>query len=167
MRTVQIDSDPDIEPEFGYSKAFVKPSDWVVTAGLCSDEYFRSPLTAYTDESGYWYSDTDPIYVRYVSDDSAYGSDMSLWPQTFYDYVAAHFAGKVVLKLTADKERQERILGSRPDGKDGLEARRLLSALNKNRMGSPTAFPPEGSWTRSRLGRGTRRDNGPRGDLIG
>ena len=162
IRTVQIDSDPDIEPEFGYSKAFNKPTDWVSLSALCSDAYFKQPLLDYVDESDYWYSDTDPIYARYVSNDEEYGGDMGLWTQTFFDYVAAHFAGKIILKLTADKGRLDAIL----DPKSGIEARRLLTARNKDAMAKPTLFPPEGSWSGSRRGR-SRRDGGNRGSLTG
>ncbi len=166
MRAVRVDSDPDVEPEFGYSKAFSKPTDWVVTSALCSDEFFRSPLTEYSDESGYWYADTDPIYLRYVSDDTGYGGDLGLWTQTFCDYVAAHFAGKIILKLTSDKERRAEILGANLDGRGGIEAARLLTARNKDAMAKPTSFPPSGNWSKSRRG-GSRNDGGSRGNLIG
>ncbi len=159
MRTVQIDSDPDIAPEFGYAKAFTKPTDWVLTSALCSDGYFNAPLTQYADESEYWYSDTDPIYVRYVSDDAAYGSDLGNWPQTFYDFVAAHFAGKIILKLTADKERRDAV--------ESIEKKRLLSARNKDAMAKPTSFLPQGSWSSSRGGGRSRRDRGNRNSFTG
>jgi hypothetical protein len=158
MRTVQIDSDPDIEPEFGYSKAFSKPTDWVSLSALCSDSYFKSPLTDFVDESDYWYADTDPIYVRYVSNDEEYGGDIGLWTQTFFDYVCAHFARKIVLKLTGDKERVDIVKKA--------EKEALLSARNKDAQGDPTLFPPPGKWTTSRSGRGGR-DGGNRGSLTG
>jgi hypothetical protein len=90
MRTIQLDYDSGIQPDFGYARAFVKPTDWVLTSGLCSDEFFRSPLTRYTDEAGYWYSDLDTIYVRYVSDDVATAATIrcgrtpsaTWWPST-------------------------------------------------------------------------------------
>lgn len=162
MRTVRVDSDPDVDPEFGYQFGFNKPTDWIVTSGLCSDERFTTPLLQYVDENEYWYSDTDPIYVRYVSDDSEYGGDLGLWTATFADYAAAHFAGKIILKLTQDKERRDEILHPR----SGIEARRLALALSRNAMANPTKFPPTGSWVSSRLGH-TRRDRGSRSNLTG
>lgn len=159
IRTVQIDSDPDIAPEFGYSKAFSKPTDWVSLSAICSDEYFRVPLTDFVDESDYWYADTDPIYVRYVSNDSAYGGDLGLWPQTFFDFVVAYFANKIVLKLTGDKERVELVRRA--------EKETRLTARNKDAQGDPTLFPPPGTWTTSRRGRASRRDGGSRSNLTG
>jgi hypothetical protein len=43
----------------------------VLTSGVFQDEFMRTPLTDYADEAGYWFSDYDTIYVRYVSDDAA------------------------------------------------------------------------------------------------
>jgi hypothetical protein len=51
MRSVQIDYDSGVQPAWGYNRAFAKPTDWVLTSGLCSDEFMRSPLTRYIDEA--------------------------------------------------------------------------------------------------------------------
>jgi hypothetical protein len=74
MRAVQIDSDPSVDPAFGLAYGFTKPTDWIRTAGFCSDERFSTPLLEYKDEAGYWYADITPIYVRYVSNDSGFGA---------------------------------------------------------------------------------------------
>lgn len=160
MRTVQVDSDPDLDPEFGFQYAFSKPTDWVLTSALCSDEYFRSPMNAaqYVDESGYWYADVDPVYVRYVSDDEDYGGDLGTWPQSFVDYAVAHFASKIVHKLTSNDSMMETILA--------LEARRLKFALSRNRMASGSGVQAVGGWASARGG-GSRRDGGNTGGLIG
>lgn len=160
MRTVQLDYDPAIEPEFGYPRGFSKPTDWCVTSSLCEDEYFNSPLTRYVDEAGYWYADLDTIYIRYVSDDSAYGGDLSIWPARFADYVAAHFASKIILKITSDENKRNEILK--------LEELYLRRAKSTDAMSDPTKFPPQGNWTRSRQGHNaSRRDRGSRNTLIG
>jgi hypothetical protein len=160
MRTIQIDYDPSIEPTFGYVRAFEKPSDWVITSALCSDEYFRSPLTRYADEAGYWYSDLDTIYVRYVSSDSNYGNDLGNWPKSFHEFVAAHFASKIVWKLTQSEAKTMAVKAERKST--------LLEAKNKGLMAQPTSFPPTGKWAKSRLRGNGRWDGGSNGgDLIG
>ena len=168
MRTVRVDTDPDLDPDFGFQYPYSKPTDWVLTSALCADEYFRSPLTAaqYVDESGYWYADVDPIYVRYVSDDEDYGGDLGMWPQSFVDYAVAHFAGKVVMKLTSDKELQQIILGPRFDGMGGLVGGRRKFALSRNAMVSGTRTSPPGSWSSARRG-GGRGDGGSNSNLTG
>ena len=159
MRTVQVDYDTDVTPDFGYIYAFSKPSDWKVTSALCSDEYFREPLLDYADEAGYWYTDYQTIYVRYVSNDSAYGKDYSLWPQAFVRYVEAYLASEICLKVTGDKERTKLVLA--------LAEKRLKQAKNVAAMALPTQFPANGNWVRSRRGGRSRRDRGNRGSLIG
>lgn len=160
MRTVMIDYDPDITPEFGLQRAFAKPDDWINTSALCSDEYFNVPLLQYVDEAGYWYAELDTIYVRYVSNDANYGGDLSLWPSRFTNYVAAYFADKIILKLTSDKERIDKV-------EKKLE-KNLLLAKSSDAMAGPTVFPPQGGWSQSRQGYSrSRRDRGSRGQLIG
>ena len=167
MRTQRIDYDPSTEPDFGYRRAFNKPTDWVLTSAFCSDEFFRSPITQYADELDFWYSDVDEVYVKFVSDDEDYGSDLSIWPQTFSDYVDAYFASRVIYDLTSDKGRIEFLMG--PSGKvDGGElGRRLKIAKNRAGMTQPTRFPVQGGWTSARMSGGSRGDRGNPGSLTG
>lgn len=158
MRATRFDYATSVTPDFGYRRAFEKPDDWILTSAVSADEYFNTPLTQYADETGYWYADLDELYVRYVSDDSSYGGDLTLWPSTFHDFVAAHFASKIILRLTSDENKQNRVIA--------LESRQLLRAKSKNAMTGPARFPPEGSWNRSRRGKSSR-DRGNRGQLIG
>lgn len=160
MRTVKLDYDPSMAPDFGYNRAFTKPSDWVTTSAVCSDEYFRLPLLRYFDEAGYWYSDIDTIYVRYISSDAYYGNNMGSWPMSFYDFVCAHFAAKLILKITNDEDRFKKVLG--------LREVLLRKAKSKAAMEDPTSFPAQGRWTKSRMRYGNRRDGGNTGgSLIG
>lgn len=163
MRAQSIDSDPDIETTFGYQNAFDKPTDWVNTSAVCSDERFTSPLISYTDAGSYWTADIDPIYVKFVSDDDAFGGNLALWPQSFVDYVMAYFASKIILALTSDKERQRAILAPRV----GILAHNLKIAKGQAQMTQATRFPAEGSWTLARRGNRTNRDGGNTGSLIG
>jgi hypothetical protein len=163
MRAIRLDYDTAIEPEFGYRRAFSKPTDWCATAGVCSDEYFNVPLTQYIEETGYWFADLDELYVRYVSNDSSFGGDLSLWPSRFADFVATFFASKIILKLTSDEKKRDAILHPR----SGLLARARKEAKSLDAMSGPTVFPATGSWVASRGAGGARRDRGSRSDLTG
>lgn len=158
MRTVQVDYDPTIEPDFGSARAFSKPSDWVRTVALCQDGHFRAPLTQYTDEAGYWYADQDTIYLRYVSDDANYGTDYNAWPKSFEDFVHAHFASKIIGKLQgADTERIKEVETKRKKA--------LLEAKNKCAMTGPAQFTAPGSWSMARMRGANRRDGGSRSEF--
>lgn len=162
IRSSRLDYDASVEPPWGYIRAFLKPSDWVITIGMASDEYFNSPLLLYVDEQDYWYADLDEIYIRYISNHADYGNNLGEWPATFADYVAAFFAYRIVHSLTNDKDRW-RLVG------DEMEKRKT-TAKNKDAMADPTRFAAEGSWVQSR--RGARRggpfgDGGSSGSLTG
>lgn len=159
MRTVQIDYETSIEPQFGYRRAFTKPSDWVITSGLCSDEFFRAPLTQYRDEAGYWYADLDTLYVRYVSNDASYGLDFNKWPESFREYVEEYLANKVIRKITDSEEEEAK--------SDKRLKKKLLHAKSRAAMADPTSFPPPGSWVSARNRMAGGRDGGNRGSLIG
>jgi hypothetical protein len=166
MRTERIDYDPDVDVEFGYQFAFNKPDDWVLTSAFCSDENFRSPLSLYHDETDYWYSDTNPIYVRYVSNDATYGGDLSRWPSTFCDYVATYLASKTALDITGSRDIVAEIMRPRM----GLLDRALLKAKNRAAMTQGAQRPAPGSWVMARAGnhgRGPFGDGGTSGSLIG
>ena len=158
IRTVMIDHDPAVDPQFGYEWAFSKPSDWKITSAFCSDESFQVPITNYSDENWYWYANEDPIYVKYVSNDASYGYNLGDWPASFAEFVSAYFAVKIVGKLTGDEDKRAEV-------KEHYKVARL-DAKNRNAMAGPTSFPARGSWVNSRQ-HGSRQDRGNRGQLIG
>ena len=168
MRTTKQTYDPAVTPSFGFRRAFPKPTDWVDTSGVCQDEYFNVPLLQYADEVGYWFSDLDDIYVKYVSNNTDYGMNLANWPYSFTEYVKHYFAGKIVGKLAGKAGLVERLNGpvGRPDR--GAVHNALVTAKNRDAMAGPTTFPAKGSWNRSRQG-GMQgwRDGGNRGSLIG
>lgn len=145
LRTQQIEYSPSIEPDFGYRRAFDKPTDFVRLAGLACDEYFQVPLLQYSEEAGYWFTDLDTIYVKYVSNDDQYGLDYSLWPANFTKFVQAYLASEIVTALTNAQAKKEDI---ERDLKRALDA-----ALSTDAQAGPPAFAPRGSWA---LARGNR-----------
>ena len=161
VRAQRLEYDPGIEPDFGLRRAFRKPSDWVRTTAVCSDEYYSEPIigTNIADEAGFWWADIDTLYVKYVSDDDQYGGDYGLWPENFSAMVECFFAKEVCLRLTNDKELKATV------DKD-FEAI-LMKSKNTDAMDDGTKFPPLGSWSRARFSRTSRRDRGNRGNLIG
>lgn len=158
-RTVKFDYDTDQDTDFGFRRAFSKPSDWVTTSAMCSDEYFNTPLLRYVDEADYWYADIDEIYVKYISNDSSFGGDLSLWPATFTDYVGAHFARKIVRALTQDDKRRKDVIDE--------EKFRLRLAKSNDAMTDPQQFPAPGNFVNSRYRLRSNNDRGNKNQLIG
>lgn len=157
-RAVRITYSPSVEPPFGYRYAFDIPADHIRTVGVCSDEYFNVPLLQYTTEGEYWFSDLQEIYVRYVSNDAAYGNDFSLWPKSFTRWVAVHVAALICERLTQN--------ASKADTLTKKAAKLLVAAKSKDAMAEATQFMPPGTWTTARSERGGRRDRGSRTSLY-
>ena len=142
-RTSEMAYDPGIDPDFGFLHGFEKPSDFVRLIAISTNEYFDPPLNRYRPEAGYWFCDEETIYVRYCSDDAAYGMDFSLWPQTFVEFVQSYLAFKLTpgIKNLTDIDRVEKNW-----------TKKLLDAQSKDAIQEPTSFPPEGSWAAARHG---------------
>ena len=160
MRSQQITYDPAITPPWGFKRVFDVPSDHVRTCAVCQDEDFNVPLLTYREEASFWYANLDTIYVRFVSSDTSYGLDFSLWPASFVQFVKSDFASQVVFKLTQDKEKQKLAAANR--------TQQLKEAKSLAAMADASTFPAQGAWTRAR--QGNRRgwlDRGNRGSLIG
>lgn len=146
-RTVMLDASPSIDPDFGYEYGFDKPTDFVRTCGVWSDEMLTTPHRAYREEAGYWYGSLETMYVSYVSDDSSYGMDYSLWPQSFVKFVEAHFAAEVAGPLTEL-------------GVELLKLRKMYldEANSRDAMADPSKNLPMGGWVGARLGGSRRRE---------
>lgn len=160
MQSIELTHSPSIDPAFGFRYAFDKPTDWARTALVSADENFADELLNYEDQGVYWYADCDPIYVRYVSDDNAFGMDLANWPANFTRYVEHYFAMRICKATnnsTADTEALE------------AKVKRLLNeAKATDAMDESTKLLRPGSWSRARQGSSSgRRDRGSRGQLIG
>jgi hypothetical protein len=142
-RTIRADYDPSIEPEFGYQRAFQKPDDYIRLAAISTDEYFRDTLHDYSDEQGYWFCDHDLLYIKYISNDSEYGGDFALWPQSFQKYIQASLADEVKELVTGNDGKYDRIKKALKDAKS--------DARSKDVMNRPTKFAPAGSFVRARM----------------
>jgi hypothetical protein len=157
--TVKLDADTGVTPAFGYRKVFAKPSDWVRTIALSEDEYLNFPLLSYYDDVNFWSSDNSPVYVRYTSNDTGLGLDLTRWGAGFTRFVELELAVRSCLRITQSGSLKESL------EKDRDRARKHAKAVDA--MDEGTKFAPPGSWTLARGGRNNGRERGSRGSLIG
>jgi hypothetical protein len=143
MRSVMLDPSASITPSFGYRCAFEKPSDWVQTYAFSASESFVQPLLDIVDENNLWYANCDPLYLKYVSSDSAYGGDLSLWPSSFASFVAHEMAIRACHRITGAAASDRMLLA---------HERARGNALSRDAMNEPPGFPPTGTWVQSRGG---------------
>lgn len=149
-RLVELEASEDEEPVFGHNYAFDKPADFVRLVKISASPYLYPTLEdiQYTDESNYWFSSVNPLYVQYVSNDASYGEDLSLWPQTYTLFVQHELAYRVAPHLTSFSANELQDLERRRD-------RALKDARSKDAMNQGAMRPPPGRLTTSRGGRFT------------
>lgn len=161
VRTVKATHDSDLAPDFGFPYLYGKPSDWIKTAAVASDEFFESKLTGhqYRDETNYWRANLTPIYIRYVSNGADYGTSYSKWPPDFERFVEAYLAkmaGPKIKGATAERVKMAEAIY------DKLEAQ----AKSADAADDGPSSPPNGSWVQARM-RGRGGDRGSRSSFTG
>jgi hypothetical protein len=158
MRAIQLDSDSSVSVAFGFTYAFAKPVDLVKLDMVSGDPAFAVPLRRYEQERDYFYTEVDPLYLRYVSDDTDFGNDLSQWTEVFAQYVGHWMAVQIAPTLTSDID-MERL--------EGRAMRLLKDAKSHDAQIGPTREFPLGRWAQSRFGtRNSWRDGGPRNRLT-
>lgn len=156
QRTSALSYSGSITPTFGYARAFDKPTDMVKLSRMCADEFFTIPVTQVVEENSLWFTNIDTLYISYVSNDTAYGYDYSLWPETFSLFVSLYLALRAAPRI------------SKMDLRDLREQFRLAKedAQAKDAVQGATQFLPRGEWVQSRRG-GSTGYRGSRTNLYG
>lgn len=148
IRTVELSYDEDVEPLFGFQHAFSKPDDYIRTVSISETADFREGLRAFEPETSYWHTDPDTIYVRYISNDDAYGWNVGAWPESFAITMEAYMAYQSGLPISSDR-------GNRNDMyqlyKNNLKDAKSLDAVDER-----VREKPPGRLTRARQANGRR-----------
>lgn len=142
IRSVELSADEDVEPLFGFDHAFSKPEDWVRTVSISSTADFREGIREYEDETSYWHTSFSTIYVRYVSNDDAYGWNVGAWRQPFAKALEAYLAFETGLPISSDRGNRNDLFA--------LYEQRLAHAKTLDAVDERVREKPPGRWTRSR-----------------
>lgn len=144
VRSLGLTYSPSIEPQFGYQYAFEEPDDYVRLVGVADSETSKRAMENYEYSNQLFYADYEIIYIRYVSDDNAYGMDFSIWPETFREYVEYYFAYQICPKIANSESKTDKIAERMRDA--------LTQALGTDSQRGPSKRFPSGSWTNARMG---------------
>lgn len=145
LRTVLMEADTDIEPDFGYSYAYTLPDDYKGLAGIGPDERMRSELRDYQIQNEVLYADWDSLYFRYVSNGPEYGLNLGIWPAHFTQATAVLIARESGLPMTKDR-------GDNGDLYTKFE-KALREAKTYDAIDDPVKVRPPGRLAASRSGR--------------
>lgn len=135
--SVAIEASVDVQPSFGFTYAVAKPTDWVNTISIGANGDFNPPFGAneFIDEGAYWNCNVDPLYVRYVSDNTVAGLDLSLWPATYELFVQHELAFRIAPHLTSMGEAAMKELERKRDAT--MRDARSFTAMNGPPMRAP------------------------------
>lgn len=148
IRTAELSYDEDVEPLFGFQHAFSKPTDWVRTVSISETADFFEGLHRYEDETNYWHADPETLYIRYVSNDEAYGWNVGAWRQSFAKALSAYMAFESGLSISADRGNRNDLFS--------LYKSRLADAKIKDAVDERVREKPPGRLTRARFANGPR-----------
>lgn len=145
-RSIEMIPEAEIEPLFGFTKAYAVPADFARVVRFSSEERLETPLTdrEFRQEGGYFFADLEPLYLSYVSADPQYGGDLSLWPESFTAFVEAFLAWRINPRLTGSRTDTETLFR--------LQKRLLVEAQSVDAMNQGLTLKPAGSWNRARRG---------------
>ena len=147
LRMVMASPDAAQTPNFGRKYSYTKPSDWVRTYQVSCDDRFHLLDRYYIDGNNTWFSDLPYFYVRYVSNDSNFGLNLSAWPPAFVEYVGCYLAFQVCPRIKQALEKKADI------AKDLKMLKAQAMAIDA--MDAPPGKIEYGTWTRSRTPRGS------------
>lgn len=152
VRGAEIQADDDFEPLYGYKYSFRKPDDWVRTTSICDNPYYEPGFEQFQDDNNFWFADLDTLYIRYVSNEDAYGWNIGAWRQGFSKTLEAFMAFESGLPISNDKGNRNDLYNLFKD--------RLKSAKAKDAVDEAVQRPPVGRLVQSRFSRGrtTSRD---------
>lgn len=157
LRAIQTDASVTVTPQFGWKYAFNKPTDWLRTTMVSTVETFTPPLLDFDDETGFWYANFTPLFVKYQSNDPQYGLNLGAWTANFTKYVSYLLAEYACGRISGKADLL--------DGPSGISSRlkkARIKAKSNDAMDLGPREMPTGTWARSRRGflRGTPAPGG-------
>lgn len=110
-------------PGFGYTYGIPKPADWVRTVTLSSFAGFVPPLGDYVDQVSRWQTNVTPTYVKYISNDTAYGGNLAIWPASFQKFVELELAWRCSPRVEITDANRDKLIAD-------LAAARTAALMN-------------------------------------
>lgn len=142
LRMVMANPDSAAVPNFGRKYSYQKPDDWVRTYQISPDDRFIQLDRYFIDGNNTWFSDLPYFYVRYVSSDPNFGTNLALWPPAFVEYVGCYLAYQICPRIKQAIDKKMDI------AKDLKMLKAQAMAIDA--MDAPPGSTPRGTWTTSR-----------------
>lgn len=149
MRTVEITENTGVAPAFAYEYAHDLPTDFVKRFVVSASEFLDPPLddqshgNSYLIEGGYIWANVTPIYMRYMSNDSSYGKDLTKWTEGMANAFSSELAARAAPFVTGSKETSAEL--------HEMAMLQAAKAATFDAMQQTTQTTREGRWTKNRF----------------
>jgi hypothetical protein len=144
-KTDELSPSDTVESNFGYQYVYEKPDDYVRLIKICDNDRLTPTLADYSEESDYFLTDSQPLYIQYVSNSIEYGADPGKWSGSF----AAAFIDELAYRVSAQ------ISNVPITTKDWLEKKKRRSmyyAKGKSAVNQCNSTLPVGRLVKARAG---------------
>lgn len=144
-RTDEMQQSDTAVSNFGYQFVYEKPEDYVRIIRISDNQRLRPTLIDFLVEGDYIFTDCTPLYLQYVSKDTAYGMDVGKWTPSFVDALVDELAFRTAPLLTgANVQKIEQL---------EKEAKRTFYiAKGRDAVNQPEGWMPPGRLVRARSG---------------
>ena len=139
------------EVAYNLTNAFAKPSDFVKLRAVGSDITLDTPVDDWHERGSFWYSESGTVYISYTSKDSAFGYDLTLWPESFVLFYVHYLALRAAPRLAPSllggvpvKDSEGRTLPPQSKLEAGMVAA-LEQAKEFDLIEGPSQFLPDGA----------------------
>lgn len=106
---------PASTPTFGYAHYFSKPADYVRIVNMSVSPTLWPALIDFTEQGQQWAANCNPLYVRYVSNDASFGTNLAKWTAYFERAFMYELAYRVAPHLTKMSTEDMATLGKDRD----------------------------------------------------
>ncbi len=115
LRTIEMTLDTAVDAAFGFDYAHTMPTDFVRWQMVSAYDALTDQLDemdggkAFRIEGGYLWATTTPVYMRYVSNDAAYGLDLTKWSERMAEAASLELAARICAKLSGSDSMEDRL----------------------------------------------------------
>lgn len=146
----------------GFEFAFDHPADWLRTIAFnfvadFTDFFYYTGLPEVYEERGSWFMNSETFFVRYISTDFTQDANLTVYPPSYVEFIAALLAFQTCERLTQGKSKQEFL--------EKLVTKTLLKAKSNDARNLKEQRIRPGNWSRALRGSAFRREG--LGTLVG
>ena len=143
--TDELSPSDTVKSNFGYQFVYEKPDDYIRLIKLSDNERFTPTLEDYSEEGDFFLTDSQPIWIQYVSNDIEAGADPGKWSGSFLTAFVDELAYRAAAQIASVPITTKDWLAKK-------KKQSLYYAKGKSAVNQPRGNLPVGRLVRARAG---------------